>query len=211
MTDRDDKIGRRGFVGGALGAAAGVGVTSMLGQNTAEAQPAGGPPEMSPNFVRPTSSFKLEATIYDCDVEGEIPSDLNGAFYRVGPDAQYPLAPGNIPFDGEGHVSMFRIRNGRCDYRTRFVKNDRWLAQNEAGRVLFPMYRNPDMDDPSVAGLSRSTANTPGWNATARPRSTVQRSTRPSPGNVPTRPRNCARPPACADGPGPDMPGRPAT
>ena len=91
---------------------------------------------MSPNFVRPTSSFKLEATIYDCDVTGEIPSDLNGAFYRVGPDAQYPLAPGNIPFDGEGHASMFRIKDGRVDYRTRMVKNERWLAQNEAG------YRN---------------------------------------------------------------------
>jgi len=162
MTDQNEKIDRRGFVGGALGAAAGVGVSSMLGQRSAEAQPpAGGPPaDISPNFVRPASSFKLEATIYDCDVEGEIPSDLNGAFYRVGPDAQYPLAPGNIPFDGEGHVSMFRLSNGRCDYRTRFVKNERWLAQNEAGRILFPMYRNPAMDDPSVAGLSRSTANT---------------------------------------------------
>jgi len=167
MTDFNDKIDRRGFVGGALGAAAGAGVASLLGQSDASAQPPGGPggrggppPDISPNFVRPTSLFKLEATIYDCDVDGEIPSDLNGAFYRVGPDAQYPLAPGNIPFDGEGHVSMFRIKDGRVDYRTRMVKNERWLAQNEAGRILFPMYRNPSMDDPSVASLSRSTANT---------------------------------------------------
>jgi carotenoid cleavage dioxygenase len=164
MTDKNETIGRRGFVGGALGAAAGIGTASLLGQSTSRAQPPGGPgalpPDISPNFVRPVSSFKLESTIYDCDVDGEIPLDLNGAFYRVGPDPQYPLAPGNIPFDGEGHASMFRIRNGRCDYRTRFVKNDRWLAQNEAGRNLFPMYRNPAMDDPSVAGLSRSTANT---------------------------------------------------
>ncbi|MGD8339880.1 MAG: carotenoid oxygenase family protein, partial [Gammaproteobacteria bacterium] len=106
MTEKDDKMGRRGFVGGALGAAAGVGVASMLGQSQAQAQPPGGgaPPQISPNFARPSSSFKLESTIYDCDVEGDIPSDLNGAFYRVGPDPQYPLAPGNIPFDGEGHV-----------------------------------------------------------------------------------------------------------
>jgi carotenoid cleavage dioxygenase len=161
MTDQDKSIGRRGFVGGALGAAAGAGVASLLSQNQAQAQPPGGPPPgISPNFVTPVTSFKLESTIYDCDVDGEIPSDLNGAFYRVGPDPQYPLAPGNIPFDGEGHVGMFRIKNGRCDYRTRFVKNERWLAQNEAGRILFPMYRNPAMNDPSVAGLSRSTANT---------------------------------------------------
>jgi carotenoid cleavage dioxygenase len=109
---------------------------------------------------RPTSLFKLEATIYDCEVEGTIPSDLNGAFYRVGPDAQYPLHPRNIPFDGEGHVSMFRIKDGRADYMTRYVKNERWIAQNKAGRSLFPMYRNPSLDDASVRGLSRSTANT---------------------------------------------------
>jgi carotenoid cleavage dioxygenase-like enzyme len=164
MTDEKDKIGRRGFVGGAIGAAAGAGIASLTGQNMANAQPPagpGGPPgDISPNFVTPSTLFRLESTIHDCDVDGEIPSDLNGAFYRVGPDAQYPLVPGNIPFDGEGHISMFRIKNGRCEYRTRMVKNDRWLAQNEAGRRLFNMYRNPELDDPSVAGLSRSTANT---------------------------------------------------
>ena len=109
---------------------------------------------------RPTSPYKLEADVRHCDVEGKIPDDLNGAFYRVGPDPQYPLHPRNVPFDGEGHVSMFRIRNGRADYTSRFVRNERWLAQDRAGRGLFPMYRNPSLDDPSVKGLSRSTANT---------------------------------------------------
>ena len=106
----------------------------------------------------PTSLYRLEADVRDCEIDGKIPADLNGAFYRVGPDAQYPLRPGNIPFDGEGHVSMFRIKNGRVDYRSRFVRNDRYLAQAKAGRLLFPMYRNPSTDDPSVKGLSRSTA-----------------------------------------------------
>jgi carotenoid cleavage dioxygenase len=176
MTDRNDnsKLDRRSFVGGALGTAAGAGIAGMLGQ-AANAQPPAGGGFSGPDsaFAGPRgggrggaatgpapSLFGVESTIYDCEVDGEIPSDLNGAFYRVGPDAQYPLAPGNIPFDGEGHVSMFRIKDGRCDYRTRYVKNDRWLAQNKAGRILFPMYRNPSMDDPSVQGLSRSTANT---------------------------------------------------
>src|ERR1700676_3448561 len=108
----------------------------------------------------PTALYRLEADVRDCQVEGQVPADLNGAFYRVGPDAQYPLHPRNIPFDGEGHVSMFRIRNGRVDYRSRYVRNERYLAQYAAGRTLFPIYRNPFQDDPSVIGLSRSTANT---------------------------------------------------
>lgn len=103
---------------------------------------------------------KAEVDISRCEVSGTLPADLNGAFYRVGPDPQFPLVPGNIPFDGEGHVSMFRFRDGRVDYRTRYVRNQRWLAQDNAGRVLFPMYRNPARDDPTVRGLCRSTANT---------------------------------------------------
>jgi carotenoid cleavage dioxygenase len=81
----------------------------------------------------------------------------------VGPDPQYPKPPewvGDIPFDGEGHVSMFRIKDGHVDYRTRFAQTQRYKAQKEARRSLFGMYRNPATDDPSVAGLSRGTANT---------------------------------------------------
>ncbi len=101
-----------------------------------------------------------EVEVRDCAVEGKIPEGLSGGFYAVGPDPQYPLAPGNIPFDGEGHVRLFRIRHGRVDYRSRYVRTERYLAQDRARRNLMPMYRNPALDDPSVRGLSRSTANT---------------------------------------------------
>jgi carotenoid cleavage dioxygenase len=157
MTDKRDRLDRRSFMGGALGAAAGVGAAGLLPDGVL-AQPPNS--ELRPSMQRPTSLFRLEADVRDCEVQGTIPSDLNGAFYRVGPDAQYPLHPRNIPFDGEGHASMFRIKNGRVDYRSRFVRNERYMAQDKAGRSLFPMYRNPSLDDPSVAGLSRSTANT---------------------------------------------------
>lgn len=153
------RVSRRSFMGSTLGVAAGIGAAGLMGASAgARAQ------SQSDDAGAASSSlpmlFRAEIEVQDCEVEGTIPADLNGAFYRVGPDPQYPLRPGNIPFDGEGHVSMFRIQNGRVDYRTRFVKNERWTAQNKAGRILFPMYRNPMMDDPGVRGLSRSTANT---------------------------------------------------
>jgi carotenoid cleavage dioxygenase-like enzyme len=99
-------------------------------------------------------------TVNDCVIEGKLPAELAGGFYATGPDPQYPLRPGNLPFDGEGHARMFRIRHGRVDYRTRYVQSQRHVAQDQARRALFPMYRNPFQDDPSVKGLSRSTANT---------------------------------------------------
>jgi len=164
MTNRknnNDKhsLDRREFIGSAIGvagAAAVLGAGSMA-SGSAQAQPpgmGGGEPQSGPQL------FRAEVDVNHCEVTGEIPDDLSGAFYRVGPDAQYPLHPRNVPFDGEGHVSMFRIKDGRCDYKTRYVKNDRWSAQDEAGERLFHMYRNPALDDPRAAGLSRSTANT---------------------------------------------------
>jgi carotenoid cleavage dioxygenase len=109
---------------------------------------------------RGPSLFRVEQDIFDCEVDGKLPADLAGVFYRVGPDAQYPMSPRNIPFDGEGHVSMFRFENGRVSYKSRFVRNQRYKAQAAAHKILFPMYRNPYMDDPSVKSLSRGTANT---------------------------------------------------
>ena len=105
---------------------------------------------------------RAEIELFDCEVEGALP-DIDGVFYRVGPDPQYPKPPqyaGDIMFDGEGHVSAFRIKNGRVHYKTRYARTQRWKAQHAAGRSLFGMYRNPLTDDPSVKGLSRGTANT---------------------------------------------------
>src|SRR5579862_9509123 len=106
---------------------------------------------------------RSENDLYDCEVEGKLPADLEGVFYRVGPDPQYPKPDKytmDIPFDGEGHISMFRIKDGHVDYRSRYAHNQRWKAQHAARRSLFGMYRNPGTDDPSVKGLSRGTANT---------------------------------------------------
>ncbi len=122
----------------------------------------GSAPHFAPNT--PTLGgglpFRVECSLHDCDVEGRIPADMEGSFYRVGPDFQYPPAPGNIPFDGEGHVSMFRFRGGRVDFRSRFVRTQRFKAQESAGRSLFGVYRNRTTDDPSVMRISGGTANT---------------------------------------------------
>jgi carotenoid cleavage dioxygenase len=153
---------RRAFLGAAT-----VGLAGLAAAPAAAAGPA---PQV--DFPDTPAGFgggpagtnnRAEIDLYDCEVEGKLPTDLDGVFYRVGPDPQYPKDPkyaGDIMFDGEGHVSMFRIKDGHVDYRTRYAKTQRWKAQHEARRSLFGMYRNPTTDDPSVKGLSRGTANT---------------------------------------------------
>lgn len=115
-------------------------------------------PNRSPGLGVP---FRVEVDLFDCEVDGRIPDDLNGCFYRVGPDFQYPPKfANNIPFDGEGHVSMFRFDNGHVDLKTRYVRTQRFKAQQAARKALFGMYRNPFTDDPGLENVSRGTANT---------------------------------------------------
>jgi carotenoid cleavage dioxygenase-like enzyme len=109
-------------------------------------------------FNMPT---RAEVDIHDLEVEGELPTEINGAFYRVGPDPQYPPLLGeDIYFNGDGIVSMFRFENGRVDLKTRYVRTDKFNLERNAGRALFGAYRNPFFDDPSVKGEIRGTANT---------------------------------------------------
>ena len=168
MTDGKNgiELGRRAFIGGA---ALGAGAVALGTAGPAAAAEGAAPQVDFPDNPRAFgggpagTNIRAEIDLHDCEVEGSLPTDLDGAFYRVGPDPQYPKPAkyaGDIPFDGEGHVSMFRIKDGHVDYRTRYARNQRWKAQHEARRSLFGMYRNPFTNDPSVEGLSAGTANT---------------------------------------------------
>ena len=71
-----------------------------------------------------------------------------------------PKDPDDQFFNGDGMVSLFRVKDGRIDYRQRFAQTDKWKLENKAGRALFGSYRNHLDDDASVAGQIRGTANT---------------------------------------------------
>ena len=61
-----------------------------------------------PTFRGFQAPGRFEGEVRDLEVvQGEVPSDLNGAFYRVGPDPQYPpLLGDDIPLNGDGMVSI---------------------------------------------------------------------------------------------------------
>jgi carotenoid cleavage dioxygenase-like enzyme len=171
-SNRDDGRGssldRRSFLTGA--AAIGAATVGTLAAPAAHAE-LQFPRQQGKFGAPPRNGFDVsvnrsENTLYDCEVEGDIPDDLDGGFYRVGPDAQYPKPAAleyDIGFDGEGHASLFRIRNSHVDYVSRWVKNERWKAQHAARRSLYGVYRNPYTDDPSVFGKFRGTQNTQVW------------------------------------------------
>src|SRR5215467_7934160 len=64
------------------------------------------------------SPTRFEGDVYDCEVWGEIPSDIEGTFYRMQCDFDYrpPKNEWMTGFNGDGHISSMRFANGSVDY-----------------------------------------------------------------------------------------------
>lgn len=106
--------------------------------------------------------LRVESTIDSLELlAGTPPQELNGTWYRVGPDRQFPPMHGKDVFiDGEGMAHMFRFDHGTVSYRSRWIRTARFKAQEKAGRSLFGEYRNPFDKDPAAKDIRGGTANT---------------------------------------------------
>src|SRR5450631_1800959 len=115
----------------------------------------------TPGFTGTLRPVRFEGDIHDLETEGEVPAQLNGTYHRVHPDAQYPPKFDTDQFfNGDGMIGMFRFRNGKIDFKSRFAQTDKWKLERAAEHALFGAYRNPLTDDESVKGRIRGTANT---------------------------------------------------
>ena len=81
--------------------------------------------------------WREEGDAFDLKIEGELPRELNGALYRVGPNPHFKPRGGYHWFDGDGMVHAFILRDGRAAYRNRYVRTDGLKAEMKAGRALF--------------------------------------------------------------------------
>ncbi|KAJ5998977.1 hypothetical protein N7451_006787 [Penicillium sp. IBT 35674x] len=104
---------------------------------------------------------RLEGDIFDLEVDGTIPPEINGTFFRIQPDHRFPpLFEEDIHFSGDGNVTAIRIQNGHADFKQRYTKTDRFIAETAARKSLFGKYRNPYTDSDAVKGVIRTVANT---------------------------------------------------
>jgi carotenoid cleavage dioxygenase-like enzyme len=86
---------------------------------------------------------RIEADVYDLDVDGQIPPELYGAFYRAAADTQFPpRRQDDIYINGDGMITMIRFERGHADLRTRFVRTRRFQLERTARRALVGAYRN---------------------------------------------------------------------
>ena len=104
----------------------------------------------------------VECDAPDLVIEGELPSDLAGTYYRNGPDPLHPPREGDVYhwFDGDGMIHCFHIEDGRVSWRNRWVRSEKYKVERQAGKSLFGVFGNPMTGDPSIMGVKYNTANT---------------------------------------------------
>jgi len=111
----------------------------------------------------PYGPIQMECDAHDLVVEGEIPADLSGSLYRVGPNQRFRPRGDYHLFMGDGMVHAFHIKDGQVDYNNRWVRTNKWkLEDREARALINPM--NPFDCDPQYTDFvftdKDGTANT---------------------------------------------------
>ncbi|EFX02417.1 carotenoid oxygenase [Grosmannia clavigera kw1407] len=107
-------------------------------------------------FMKPC---RFEGEVGNLEIEGTLPPEINGTFYRVMPDPQFPPYILDDPwFNGDGNVSAFKFHHGAVDFKQRYVRTEKFVREREAKRTLLGKYRNKYTD--AVDFKIRTTANT---------------------------------------------------
>jgi carotenoid cleavage dioxygenase-like enzyme len=121
-----------------------------------------------PDYTGLNSPIGEEYELSSLSVEGRIPDDVEGVFFRAVPDPAFPpfMEDGGAVLSGDGMVSAIRLTAGKANFAIRYVHTQRYQAEAAAGRALFGKYRNAYTDKPEAASLDRTVANTtPVWHA----------------------------------------------
>lgn len=74
-------------------------------------------------------------------ITGEVPPELNGSFYRNGPNAQHVPPVGDYHlFAGDGMTHAFHISDGKVGYCNRWIETAKFRIEREQGKsVIDPM------------------------------------------------------------------------
>ena len=105
-----------------------------------------------PNLAGGFAPLQMECDAPDLVVEGEIPLELSGAFFRNGPNPQFAPRGDYHWFAGDGMVHGFYLKEGKVSYRNRWVRTVKWRKEKAAGESLFGAF-NPMESDESVQGM----------------------------------------------------------
>jgi len=83
--------------------------------------------------------MRFEATVDECIVsQGEIPKDLAGGYYRVGPTWKRPTKQGTNPLlSMDGMVQAITFEGGRAAFRNRWVQTPKMQLEDKHHKGMF--------------------------------------------------------------------------
>ncbi|MEM9255787.1 MAG: carotenoid oxygenase family protein [Pseudomonadota bacterium] len=115
-----------------------------------------------PFLTGPAAPSGIECDAPDLIIEGELPADLQGVYFRNGPDPLYPPREGDQYhwFHGDGMIQRFEFSEGRVAWKNRWVRTEKYELERAAGKSLFGVLGNPLTGDPAVSDEHYNTANT---------------------------------------------------
>lgn len=82
--------------------------------------------------------WRMEGVAPDLEVIGELPRELDGTYFRNGPNPAFEPIGRYHWFDGDGMVHAIRIADGRAHYRNRWVASEGLAEERAAGHALYP-------------------------------------------------------------------------
>jgi len=100
------------------------------------------------NLVLPKNRFlegafapiEQEYVLPDLPIMGEVPSALNGSFYRNGPNVHFAPRGDYHLFAGDGMTHAFHIRDGKVSYCNKWIRTAKFKLEDELNRsVIDPM------------------------------------------------------------------------
>lgn len=94
----------------------------------------------------PYGAIQMECDARDLIVEGEVPADLSGTLYRAGPNQRFRPRGDYHLFAGDGMVHAFHIKDGKVDYRNRWVRTAKWHIEDKEGRAVINALNPFDCD-----------------------------------------------------------------
>ena len=96
----------------------------------------------------------MESNIDDIIIEGEVPKEINGSYYRNGPDPKFPPRGDNSHwFGGDGMIHAFHIKDGRISYLNRWMRTVKWLKEHEEQTALWSSGMDVMNNDPLVSNI----------------------------------------------------------
>jgi len=79
-----------------------------------------------------------EYSYWISDIEGQVPPELKGTFFRNGPGLfEINGQPIAHPFDGDGMICAFSFKDGNVHFKNKFVRTEGYVKEQTAGKILY--------------------------------------------------------------------------